>query len=59
MSGVSTPAVLGKYDVEGVRGEERESGEWSDEKCVGDVKFIGEKLESEDPLGVGGDLSVG
>ena len=30
----------------------RERGECREEKWVGDVRLMGEKLESEDPLGV-------
>ena len=38
----------------GVAGEGREWDDWS-EKAAGGVRFMGEKLESEDPLGVGED----
>ena len=47
--------------AEGVRGEcpGRERGEWREEKWEGEVRLMGEKFESEEPLGVGGDLMVG
>ena len=47
--------------AEGVRGDGpwRESGECSEEKWVGEVRLMGEKLESEDPPGVGGERMVG
>ena len=49
--------------MEGVQGEwtteDRERGEGSEEKWVGEVRLICEKFELEDPLGVGGERSVG
>lgn len=47
--------------AEGVRRDDpgRDRGELSVEKVVGEVRLMGEKLESEDPLGVGGDRKVG
>lgn len=47
--------------AEGVRreGAGRDRGEFSEEKVVGEVRLMGEKLESEDPLGVGGERKVG